>query len=484
MLSADSHNAPPLPTTQRTHDTELTMAAQSNWLTSDLQHHLHPFSNARAMSDERDVRLIERADGVYIWDGDGRRILDGMSGLWCVNVGYGREELARAAYDQMRRLPYYNTFFKTTTAPAVRLADKLVELTPAGLNRVFFANSGSEANDTIVRMVRLYWELEGRPERQTIISRTHAYHGSTMASASLGGMSAMHQQGGLPLPGFDYIMPPYHFGLGRDEDPQAFGRRAADALEAKILELGPEHVAAFIGEPVQGAGGVIIPPASYWPRIQEICKKYDILLIADEVICGFGRTGRWFGSDSYDIRPDFMPMAKGLSSGYQPIAAIMIGDRVAGKIIDEAGEFTHGFTYSGHPVACAVAAKNLEIMEREHLVEHVAELAPYFNQGLGSLADHPLVGEVRSVGFLGAIELVKNKDPIEPFEAPVGRVGTLCRDHCFDVGLVMRGVRDSMVVAPPLICTREHIDELVDKARQALDLTFSDVKAARVPTGA
>ena len=228
------------------------MPAQTNWLTSDLEHHLHPFSNARAMSDKRDVRLIERADGVYIWDGEGRRILDGMSGLWCVNVGYGREELARAAYDQMCRLPYYNTFFKTTTAPAVTLADKLVELTPAGLNRVFFANSGSEANDTIVRMVRLYWELEGRPERQTIISRTHAYHGSTLAAASLGGMSNMHGQGGLPLPGFDYIMPPYHFGLARDEDPEAFGRRAADALEAKILELGPEHVAAFIGEPVNG----------------------------------------------------------------------------------------------------------------------------------------------------------------------------------------------------------------------------------------
>lgn len=452
------------------------MHAQSNWLKSDLEHHLHPFSDTRAMSDKRDVRLIERAEGVYIWDAEGRKILDGMSGLWCVNVGYGREELAQAAYDQMRRLPYYNTFFKTTTGPAVGLAERLAQITPEGLNRAFFTNSGSEANDTIVRMVRLYWELKGQPGRQVIISRLNAYHGSTMASASLGGMSNMHGQGGVPLPGFDYIMAPYHFGQARDEDPDTFGRRAADALETKILELGPERVAAFIGEPVQGAGGVIIPPSSYWPRIQSICEKYGILLIADEVICGFGRTGNWFGCDTFDIRPDFMPMAKGLSSGYQPVAAVMVGDRVANTIIDKAGEFAHGFTYSGHPVACAVALKNLEIMENEHLVEHVAELAPYFAERMGSLSDHPLVGEVRTVGFLGAVELVKHKDPIEPFAPPVGKVGSLCRDHCFEVGLVMRGVRDSMVVAPPLICTRDHIDELVEKARQAFDLTLRDLQ--------
>ena len=455
------------------------MNTETTWMNHDLQHHMHPFSDSRAMSDKRDVRLIDHADGVYIWDGNGQRILDAMSGLWCVNVGYGRTEMAQAAYDQMCRLPYYNTFFKTTTAPAVELADKLVELTPEGLNRVFFANSGSEANDTIVRMVRLYWELEGQPDRQVIISRENAYHGSTMAAASLGGMSSMHAQGGLPLPGFEHIMQPYHFGLARDEDPEAFGRRAADALETRIQELGPERVAAFIGEPVQGAGGVIIPPDSYWPRIQEICKKYGILLIADEVICGFGRTGKWFGSDTFNIRPDLMPMAKGLSSGYQPIAAVMVGDRVARRIVDEAGEFAHGFTYSGHPVACAVALKNLEIMERENLVGHVAELAPYLREGFNSLADHPLVGEVRTLGFLGAIELVKSKDPIVPFGKPVGRVGTICRDHCFEVGLVMRAVRDSMIVSPPLICNRAHIDELVDKARQALDLTLRDLKAAK-----
>lgn len=445
------------------------------WLNQDLDHHLHPFSNTRELVERRDLRLITRAEGVYIWDGEGRRVLDGMAGLWCVNVGYGRPELAEAAYEQMKRLPYYNTFFKTTTAPAVELADKLAGLTPEGLNHVFFTNSGSEANDTIVRMVRLYWELEGRPERNIIISREHAYHGSTMAAASLGGMGNMHGQGGVPLPGFAHIAAPYHFGRAREMDAQAFGLQAANALEERILALGPENVAAFIGEPVQGAGGVIVPPESYWPRVRAICRQYDILLIVDEVICGFGRTGCWFGSDYYGLEPDLMPVAKGLSSGYQPIAAVMIGDRVASRIIGQAGEFAHGFTYSGHPVACAVALENLKLIEREHLVEHVAELAPYFAERMQSLDDHPLVGEVRTLGFLGAIELVKNKAPIEPFEAPAGRVGALCRDHCLDAGLVMRAVRDGMVTAPPLIAQRSHIDELVDKARQALDRTAEDI---------
>jgi len=446
-------------------------------LDSDLRHHLHPFTNARALAEARDVRVITRGEGAYIWDDAGNRILDAMSGLWCVNIGYGRKELAECAYRQMCELPYYNTFFKTATEPVVRLSEKLAELTPSGLDHVFFANSGSEANDTVIRMVRLYWELKGEPKRNVIVSREYAYHGSTLGGASLGGMSAMHKQGGLPLPGFEHIMPPYWFGRGRDMSPEEFGRHAADALERKILEIGPERVAAFIGEPIQGAGGVIIPPKSYWPRVQQICRDYDILLVVDEVITGFGRTGHWFGSELYDLEPDLMPIAKALSSGYLPIAGVMVGQRVAETIIAQAGEMAHGFTYSGHPVSCAVALENLRIFEEERIVERAAAIAPYFHERFGELAGHPLVGEARSVGLLGALELVRAKDPIEAFEEP-GRVGGICRDHCLEGGLMMRPVRDSMVTAPPLIIERSHVDELVEKAWTALDRTARDTGVA------
>lgn len=300
---------------------------------SDAAHHWHPFSDTKTLSAEGS-RVIVKADGCRLWDSDGNEILDGMAGLWCVNIGYGRTELADVAARQMRELPYYNTFFKTTTPPATKLAETLVRLTPDGLNHVFFSSSGSEANDTVVRLVRRYWQVLGQPERTTIISREFAYHGSTVVSASLGGMSAMHDQIGLPGSGFSHIRPPYYLRDGGNMTPEVFGVAAAQALEDRILELGAETVAAFIAEPIQGAGGVIIPPETYFPEIQRICRKYGILFVADEVICGFGRTGNWFASETFDLKPDLMTLAKGLSSGYQPISAVMVGDRVADAVIE------------------------------------------------------------------------------------------------------------------------------------------------------
>ncbi|MEO1249022.1 MAG: aspartate aminotransferase family protein [Pseudomonadota bacterium] len=442
----------------------------------DGAHHLHPFTDTKALAAEGGTRIIDRAKGVWLWDSDGNKILDGMAGLWCVNVGYGRQELVDAASKQMSRLSFYNTFFKTATEPAVELSEKLVQLTPQGLNHVFFANSGSEANDTVVRIVRHYWNLRGKHRKKTIIGRNYGYHGSTLASVSLCGMAPMHAQADLPLPGFVHIKPPYWFDYGGDLSPEEFGLEAARALEERILELGAETVAAFIAEPIQGAGGVIIPPESYFPEIQRICKKYNVLLIADEVICGFGRIGHWFGSDRYNITPDLMPMAKGITSGYVPLAAVMVGDKVADTLIDKGGEFFHGFTYSGHPVACAVALANIALIEKEGLVERTRDdTGPYLRKRLDkAFADHPLVGEVRTEGLVGAIELVANRKTRKRLPK-YGQTGTHCRDECFKRNLVMRAVRDAMVMSPPLTISHKEIDQLVKRAKEAVDATAEAV---------
>ena len=452
----------------------------ARWRALDVRHHLSPFADYKSLKqDEGGSRIITQAEGIYLTDSEGHRLLDGMAGLWCVNVGYGRAELAEAAYRQMLELPYYNTFFKTATPPAVELSEKLAQIAPEGLNRVFFGSSGSESNDTVVRLVRRYWNLKGQPEKSHFISRTHAYHGSTMASASLGGMVGMQEGFGLPLPGFHHVMPPYWFDFAEaGETPADFGRRAAKAVEDKILEIGPDKVGAFIGEPIQGAGGVIIPPETYWPEIQRICSQYDVLLVADEVICGFGRTGRWFASEAFGIAPDLMTLAKGITSGYVPLSAVLVSDKVGEVLESGEGEFAHGYTYSGHPVACAVALANIDLIERDGLVEKVRdETGPYLAECVQSLSDHPLVGQVRSFGLLGAIELVEDKASRKHFE-PLGRVGTLCRDHCFQNGLVMRAVRDGMVLSPPLIIETAEIDALVETARRCLDLTAKDLGIA------
>ncbi|WP_028238599.1 aspartate aminotransferase family protein [Stutzerimonas azotifigens] len=442
------------------------------WQALGRDHHLPPFTDYKALN-AKGTRIITRAEGVYLWDSEGHRILDAMAGLWCVNVGYGREELVEAASRQMRELPYYNLFFQTAHPPALALAKAIADIAPQGMNHVFFTGSGSEANDTVLRMVRHYWAIKGRPEKKVIIGRWNGYHGSTVAGVSLGGMKAMHGQGDLPIPGIEHIDQPYWYGEGADSDPEAFGIRIADQLEQKILELGEERVAAFIAEPIQGAGGVIIPPDSYWPRVREILARYDILFVADEVICGFGRTGEWFGSDYYGNAPDLMPIAKGLTSGYIPMGGVIVRDEVV-ETLNEGGEFYHGFTYSGHPVAAAVALENLRLLREEGIVERVkAKTAPYLQARWRELAEHPLVGEARGVGMVGALELVKNKRTRERFAEP--GIGMLCREHCFRNGLVMRAVGDTMIISPPLVISEAEIDELIAKARQCLDATARDV---------
>jgi len=449
--------------------------SREDWQELDREHHLHPFTDHKDLHEKRS-RIITRAEGVYIFDADGSKILDGMSGLWCVNAGYGRDEIIDAAAAQMRELPYYNNFFQCAHPPSIELASMLQEVSPPQFNRVFFTGSGSESNDTIVRMVRTYWDLMGQPERHTIISRHNAYHGSTVAAASLGGMKPMHKQSGLPIPGIVHVDQPYWFGSDRSLSPDELGLVAARSIEDKIKEVGPEKVAAFIGEPIQGAGGVIIPPDSYWPEVQRICDEYGILLISDEVITGFGRLGEWFGADYFATKPDFMPFAKGVTSGYLPLGGVFVSDRVADVLVEKAGEFAHGYTYSGHPAACAVAIANLKILQREKLVERIRDdIGPYLQAKWATLAEHPLVGEARMVGLMGAFELVKDKESLERFDGKVG-AGAVYRDHVTAVGLCLRASGDTIICAPPFTLSHAEADELIDKAFIALDLTQKSLK--------
>ena len=443
------------------------------WQATDQSHHLHPFTDFKELG-EQGSRVITRAEHIYIQDSDGRRYLDGMSGLWCCNLGYSRHEIAEAVSHQLGKLPYYNNFFQCSSPPSIELAGQLAALAPAHLNHVFFTNSGSEANDTVIRLVRRYWDLKDRPDKRVIISRKNAYHGSTIAGASLGGIDAMHRQFDA-LPYVTYVQQPYWFNEGRDMSPEEFGVEAARALGEKIEQSGPDNVAAFIAEPIQGAGGVIIPPQSYWPEVKKLLANYDILLIIDEVIFGFGRTGEWFGSVFYDLKPDLMPFAKAVTNGYQALGGVMVADCITDVLKTSGGEFGHGFTYSGHPVACAAALATLKILREERIVEKVAELSgPYLKRRWAELADHPLVGEARSVGMVGAIELVKDKKTGERF-TPSGLAGALCRNASLNNGLVMRACIDTMIIAPPLICTTSELDILVARAASALDDTAHEL---------
>jgi putrescine aminotransferase len=449
-----------------------------HWQALDAAHHVHPFSDTAALNKEG-VRVITRGKGVYLWDSEGRKIIDGMAGLWCVQVGYGNEELAEAGYEALKTLPYYNHFFKTSNPWTIELAAKLATLLPAGHEHILFANSGSEANDTALKLIRYFWNREGRLEKKIHLSRDYSYHGVTFAAASLSGLTPMHPQWDLPLAGFEKVPTPYWYGAKAagfgDIDADAFGLLIASKLEEKILELGADRVASFSAEPVQGAGGVIFPPATYWHEVQRICAKYDVLLHLDEVITGFGRTGEWFGAQTYRIAPDIMVMAKGLSSGYQPISAISLGARMSATILNTDEELVHGYTYSGHPVASAVALKNLEVIERDKLVPRVRnEIGPYLQARLrATFSDHPLVGEIRGNGLLAAIELVRDKKERRFFPDP-GNIGTHCRNYCFNDGLICRAIRDTMVLSPPLVISNDEVDEIITKLKSAIDRTAKD----------
>ncbi len=435
----------------------------------DQSHHLHPFTDLQAYSSKGGL-IVSRAEDVYIYDSEGNKILDGMSGLWCCNLGYTQPAIVEAVHQQMQELPYYNNFFNCSNQPSLEMAKALAEVTPEGFNHVFFTNSGSEANDTNIRLVHRYYDLLGKPQKKQIISRKNAYHGSTIAAASLGGMDYMHKQ----FTGIDYvhyINQPHWFVNGGDLSKEEYGIAVARELEAKIDEIGEDKVAAFIAEPVQGAGGVIIPPSTYWPEIQRICDERDILLIADEVICGFGRTGNWFGSETFGIKPDLITFAKAVTNGFMPLGGVMVGDRVANVLLSHEGEFAHGLTYSGHPASCAAGLATLDILKNQNIIENAATtLSPHFQSGLKALEDHPIVGEVRGEGMFAAVELVRDKASRERL-APESEGAVFCRNTAVSNGLMVRQTGDAMITAPPLVCSTEQIDFLLEVLGRALDET-------------
>jgi len=440
----------------------------------DAAHHIHPF-NDNAELARKGTRILVKGEGCYVWDAEGNKLLDAFAGLWCVNVGYGRKSMAEVAARQMEQLAYYNTFFQCSTEPAIHLSAKLAEISPADLNHVFYSNSGSEGNDTVLRMVRHFWAVQGYPAKNVVIGRHDGYHGSTMAGASLGGMKGMHKQGGLPIPDIHHIDPPFFFADGGDMSEDEYGLAAARRLEDKILALGPERVAAFIGEPIMGAIGVYIPPRTYWPEVERICRKYDVLLVADEVICGYGRTGEWFGSQYFGFTPDIMTTAKGLTSGYIPMGAVLFNERVASVLRHQGGELAHGYTYSGHPVCAAVALENIRILQDEKIVETCRdETGPYLAQRWRELGEHPLVGEARIAGMVGALELVPDKG-VRRFFDERGKVGALCRNIALKNGLILRATYDSMLLSPPLVIGRDEIDELFEKAWKSLNETAREI---------
>jgi len=440
----------------------------------DAKHHLHPFSDMAALNAEG-TRIITRAQGVWLHDVEGRTFLDAFSGLWNVAVGYGRHEIADAVHAQMLELPYYNNFFKSTNIPAIELAELLSELAP-GFKRTFFTNSGSEGNDTVIRMVRHYWQLQGKPQKSQFIARHNGYHGSSVGGASLGGMAPMHRQGGLPIPGIHHVAQPWWWGEGGDKSPEEFGLWAAREVANAIDRVGAENVAAFIGEPVQGAGGVIIPPSTYWPEVEKICRERDVLIVSDEVICGFGRLGTWFGCQHFGFTPDLMTIAKGLTSGYLPMGGVMVSDAFA-DVLEAGGDFNHGYTTSGHPACAAAALANLAIMRRENLVERVRDvIGPYLAARWRALADHPLVGEARMVGLIGALELTPDKATRAKFPKS-GEIGTFCRDAAYRAGLVLRATGDCMLVAPPFVLSEEEADTLVARTKHALDAALLEARA-------
>ncbi|MCW3478536.1 aspartate aminotransferase family protein [Neisseriaceae bacterium JH1-16] len=439
----------------------------AQWRELDAAHHLHPFTDTKSLN-EQGARVITHADGIYLWDSEGNKIIDGMAGLWCVNIGYGRKDLAEVAKQQIEELAYYNTFFKTTHPAVVELSTLLAEVAPAGFEHVFYTNSGSESVDTMIRMVRRYWDVQGQPQKKTLIGRWNGYHGSTIGGASLGGMSYMHEQGDLPIPGIAHVEQPWWYKHGKDMTPEEFGVQAARWVEDKILEIGADKVAAFVGEPIQGAGGVIIPPSTYWPEVERICRKYDVLLVADEVICGFGRTGEWFGHQQFGFTPDIFTTAKGLSSGYLPIGAVFVGPRIAEGLI-AGGDFNHGFTYSGHPVAAAVARANVAALRDEGIVASVKEdVGPYMQKRWREVfGQFEHVDDVRGIGLIQAFTLVKNKATRELFPN-WGEIGTLCRDIFFKHNLIMRACGDHIVAAPPLVISKAEVDQMLSVAADCL----------------
>ena len=445
----------------------------------DVAYILHPYTNARR-HERLGPMVIDHGKGVYVYDDQGREYIEGMAGLWSVAVGFGEQRLVDAAAKQMAKLPFYHTFSHKSHEPSIDLAEKLIKMSPDGLDHVFFTNSGSEANDTVVKIVWYYNNAIGRPEKKKFIARNGGYHGITIASGSLTGLQVNQRGFDLPLSFVRHVTCPHHYRFAEPgESEEAFADRLAAELEATILAEGPETVAAFIGEPVMGAGGVIVPPATYWEKVQAVCRKYDVLIAADEVINGIGRVGTLFACETYGIKPDILVLSKQITSSYQPLAAVLFSDAIYQGVADQTerlGTFGHGFTTSGHPVATAVALENLAIIEERGLVENVSVVGPRLQAALRTFADHPLVGEVRGVGLIAAIELVADKKTKAKFD-PVGKVALYLFERAQEHGLILRAIQDQIAFCPPLIVTPEQIDQIVARFGAALEETEAWVAA-------
>jgi len=452
----------------------------------DIAHFLHPYTNL-TKHRETGPMIVERGKGVYIYDDGGKEYIEGLAGLWCASFGFGEEALIEAAIQQMRRLPYYHAFASKSHHPGIDLAEKLKAIAPVPMDKVFFANSGSEANDSAVKLIWYYQNAMGRPKKKKILGRIKGYHGVTLASASLTGLPNNHREWDLPLPGFLHADCPHFYRFGAPgETEEQFTQRLADSLEKQILAEGPDTVAAMFAEPIMGAGGVLVPPAGYFEAIQKVLKKYDVLLVADEVICGFGRTGNMWGCQTFGIRPDILTCAKALSSAYLPISAVMITEDIYQGLCkgsDKVGVFAHGYTYSAHPVPAAVAVKTLELMETRNIVDHVRDVAPRFQKRLRSFADHPLVGEARGVGLIGATELVADKATKRAFDAKLG-VGTYLVNRAQEHGLILRAMGDTVGFCPPLIITAKEVDSMFDRYAKALDDTEAWVNSGNLRAAA
>ncbi|HLG46506.1 MAG TPA: aspartate aminotransferase family protein [Reyranella sp.] len=446
----------------------------------DIAYYFHPATNARR-HEAIGPMVIERGEGVRVFDDQGKDYIEGLAGLWSVAVGFGEERLAKAAYEQMRRLPYYHSFSHKSHPAAVALAERLVRMAPGDLSKAHFTSSGSEANDFVIKLIWYYNNALGRPQKKKFIARQRGYHGVSIASASLTGLANFQRDFDLPLPFARHVATPHFWrGAKPGESEEDFASRLADELEETILREGPETVAAFIGEPVMGAGGVIPPPRTYWEKVQAVCRRHDVLVVADEVITGFGRTGRMFGSELYGIEPDVLVVSKALTSSYMPLSAVIFSDRVYQAVADNSakiGVFAHGFTASGHPVATAVALENLDIIQEKGLVANAADLSPHFLARLEQFADHPYIGEARGVGLIGALELVADKQSKAGFAQP-GSVGAKLAELCHEEGLIIRAIGEIIAFCPPLIITEKEIDEMFDRFGRALKrLPIDEAKA-------